>query len=201
MKYTLPKLPYALDALAPFISRETLEFHHGKHHRTYVTTLNELIADTMFEDMPLEQIIAEAKGAVFNNAAQAWNHSFFWECLAPAGAGHKPDAQLKSAIESAFGSMQDFQRKFTESATKNFGSGWTWLIRRGSGDLDILNTSNADTPIRTGDIPLLTCDVWEHAYYIDYRNERAKYLKGFWNIVNWEFVSQNFDHAMNPVHS
>lgn len=199
MKHMLPQLPYALDALAPYISRETLEFHHGKHHRTYVATLNELIADTTFETMPLEQIIAEAHGAVFNNAAQTWNHSFFWQCLAPAHAAHKPDARLKSAIESAFGSMQDFRQKFTEAATKNFGSGWTWLIRRKSGDLDILNTSNADTPVRSGDVPLLTCDVWEHAYYIDYRNERAKYVKGFWNIVNWEFVSQNLDRAMNPV--
>ncbi|QKT02819.1 superoxide dismutase [Fe] [Ectothiorhodospiraceae bacterium 2226] len=191
MEHKLPELPYAKDALAPHMSAETLEFHHGKHHKTYVDTLNKLIQGTEFEDAPLETVVKNAQpGPLFNNAAQVWNHTFFWQCLSPNGGGD-PQGDLADAINRDFGSAQQFRDQFAERATKNFGSGWTWLVKRSDGTLAIEDTSNAGTPITKGIKPLLTVDVWEHAYYIDYRNARPEYLKHFWNIVNWEFAAKN----------
>ena len=188
--HKLPELPYALDALEPHISKETLEYHHGKHHKAYVDKLNELIKGTEFEKMTLEQIIKKASGPIFNNAAQVWNHTFYWHSLAPK-AGGEPDGALATAMKKAWGPFDTFKAAFTKSAVENFGSGWTWLVMKPNGDLEIVNTSNAQTPI-TGDAkPLLTCDVWEHAYYIDRRNKRPDYLKAFWEIVNWRFVANN----------
>lgn len=192
MEHKLPDLPYAMGALAPHISEETLEYHYGKHHATYVTKLNGLIPGTEFENASLEEIIKNAPaGGVFNNAAQIWNHTFYWHSLAP-GAGGAPGGDLASAIEKAFGSVDDFKSKFTDSAVNNFGSGWTWLVKNGAA-LEIVNTSNAGTPLTDDKVPLLTCDVWEHAYYIDYRNARPKYLEAFWELVNWSFAAQNLD--------
>ena len=192
MEHKLPDLPYAKGALAPHISEETLAYHYGKHHATYVTKLNGLIPGTEFENASLEEIIKNAPaGGVFNNAAQIWNHTFYWNSLAP-GAGGTPDGDLASAIEKAFGSVDDFKSKFTDSAVNNFGSGWTWLVKNGNA-LEIVNTSNAGTPLTDDKVPLLTCDVWEHAYYIDYRNARPKYLEAFWELVNWSFAAQNLD--------
>lgn len=190
MAHTLPALPYALDALAPHISQETLEFHYGKHHQTYVTNLNNLIAGTEFENASLEEIIKKSSGGVFNNAAQVWNHTFYWNSLSPNGGGEPTDALLE-AINAKWGSVAAFKDAFNKSAAGNFGSGWTWLVKKEDGTLDIVNTSNAATPLTGNDKPLLTCDVWEHAYYIDYRNARPKYLETFWNIVNWEFAAAN----------
>lgn len=191
MKHELPELPYSKDALAPTISAETLEFHHGKHHATYVNNLNNLIPGTEFEDMSLEDIIQKSSGGIFNNAAQIWNHTFYWNCLSPNGGG-APSGALADAINAAFGSFDGFKEKFSTSAATNFGSGWTWLVKKSDGAVDIVNTSNAANPMTDGVTPLLTCDVWEHAYYIDYRNARPKYVESFWNIVNWEFVASNF---------
>lgn len=190
MAHTLPALPYALDALAPHISQETLEFHYGKHHQTYVTNLNNLIAGTEFENASLEEIIKKSSGGVFNNAAQVWNHTFYWNSLSPNGGG-EPTGALLEAINAKWGSVAAFKDAFNKSAAGNFGSGWTWLVKKEDGALDIVNTSNAATPLTGNDKPLLTCDVWEHAYYIDYRNARPKYLETFWNIVNWEFAAAN----------
>ncbi|MFV9473340.1 superoxide dismutase [Fe] [Advenella sp. RU8] len=190
MAHTLPALPYALDALAPHISQETLEFHYGKHHQTYVTNLNNLIAGTEFENASLEEIIKKSSGGVFNNAAQVWNHTFYWNSLSPNGGG-EPTGALLEAINAKWGSVAAFKEAFNKSAAGNFGSGWTWLVKKEDGTLDIVNTSNAATPLTGTDKPLLTCDVWEHAYYIDYRNARPKYLETFWNIVNWEFAAAN----------
>jgi superoxide dismutase, Fe-Mn family len=190
MEHQLPPLPYLLDALEPHISRETMEFHYGKHHRTYVEKLNSLIKGTPHENMVLEEIIRTAQGPVFNNAAQTWNHTFFWNSLTPE-ASAKPEGDLSKAIDAKFGSFDAFKDKFTAAATELFGSGWTWLVRNGSGGLSIETTANADTPIRNGGVPLLTCDVWEHAYYIDYRNSRPDFLKAFWKVVNWEFAARN----------
>ena len=188
MEHKLPELPYDKSALAPHISEETLDFHYGKHHATYVTKLNGLIPGTEFENASLEEIIKSAPaGGVFNNAAQIWNHTFYWNSLAP-DAGGAPAGDLAAAIEKAFGSFDDFKTKFTESAVNNFGSGWTWLVKNGN-TLEIVNTSNAGTPITDNKTPLITCDVWEHAYYIDYRNLRPKYMEAFWSLVNWEFGS------------
>lgn len=191
MEHKLPDLPYAKDALAPHMSAETLEFHHDKHHATYVNKLNELIKGTEYEDLDLVDIIKKSEGPTFNNSAQVWNHTFFWNSLSPQGGG-KPAGELASAIDQAFGSLDSFKEKFSTAAANNFGSGWTWLIKKGDGSLDILNTSNAGTPVKDGTQALLTCDVWEHAYYIDYRNARPKYLEAFWNIVNWDFAAENF---------
>lgn len=191
MAFELPALPYAKDALEPHISAETLEYHYGKHHQTYVTKLNALIEGTENENKSLEEIIKSSTGGLFNNAAQTWNHTFYWNCLAP-NAGGKPTGALADAIAAEFGSFEDFQTKFNESAAGNFGSGWTWLVKNSDGKLAIVNTSNAGTPLTDGVTPLLTVDVWEHAYYIDYRNSRPNYLKGYWELVNWEFVSANF---------
>lgn len=190
MAHTLPALPYALDALAPHISQETLEFHYGKHHQTYVTNLNNLIVGTEFENASLEEIIKKSSGGVFNNAAQVWNHTFYWNSLSPNGGG-EPAGALLEAINAKWGSVAAFKEAFNKSAAGNFGSGWTWLVKKEDGTLDIVNTSNAATPLTGNDKPLLTCDVWEHAYYIDYRNARPKYLETFWNIVNWEFAAAN----------
>lgn len=191
MAFELPALPYAKDALAPHMSAETLEFHHGKHHQTYVTKLNELVAGTDKEGQSLEEIIKSAgPGPLFNNAAQVWNHTFFWNSLSPNGGG-EPSGALAEAINAKWGSFDKFKEAFTNSAIANFGSGWTWLVKAGN-ELEIVNTSNAETPITEGKTPLLTVDVWEHAYYIDYRNARPKYLDGFWALANWEFAAKNF---------
>lgn len=188
--HQLPELPYAKNALEPHISEETLEYHYGKHHATYVKKLNTLIAGTEFESMSLEDIIRKATAGIFNNAAQVWNHNFYWNCLSPDGGG-EPGVELTAAIEQSFDSIAEFKKQFSEAATGNFGSGWTWLVKNVDGQLEIINTSNAETPITDGRQPLLTCDVWEHAYYIDYRNARPRYIEAFWNIVNWQFVSDN----------
>jgi len=190
MSFELPALPYAIDALAPHISKETLEFHHGKHHATYVTKLNAAIPGTEFEGKSLEDIIKTASGPVFNNAAQIWNHTFYWNCLSPNGGG-EPTGSLAEAINSTFGSFAEFQAKFNDKSVNNFGSSWTWLVKNSDGSLEIVNTSNAGTPMTNGQTALLTVDLWEHAYYIDFRNARPTYLQAFWNLVNWEFVAAN----------
>ncbi|MDP4836351.1 MAG: superoxide dismutase [Fe] [Burkholderiales bacterium] len=190
MAHTLPALPYAMDALAPIISKETLEFHYGKHHQTYVTNLNNLIPGTEFESASLEDIVKKSSGGVFNNAAQVWNHTFYWNSMAP-NAGGEPTGKLADAINAKWGSVAAFKEAFNKSAAGNFGSGWTWLVKKADGSLDIVNTSNAATPLTTTDVALLTCDVWEHAYYIDYRNARPKYLESFWSLVNWSFAAKN----------
>jgi superoxide dismutase, Fe-Mn family len=191
MAFELPKLPYAMDALAPHISAETLEFHHGKHHATYVNNLNNLIKGGKFENAPLEQIIKEAgHGGLFNNAAQHFNHSFYWTSMKPRGGG-EPGGKVGDAIKKAFGDFSEFKKKFSEAATTHFGSGWAWLVQKGDGAVEIAATHDADTPIAHGTRPLLTCDVWEHAYYIDYRNARAKYIEAWWNLVNWDFANSN----------
>lgn len=191
MEHKLDALPYDMEALAPHISRETLEFHYGKHHQAYATNLNNLIKGTEFENFSLEDIIRKSSGVIFNNAAQIWNHTFYWKSLSPAGGG-KPSGALAAAIERKWGSVEAFQEAFTKSAIGNFGSGWTWLVRKPDGAVDIVNTSNAATPLTGADQPLLTCDVWEHAYYVDYRNRRPDYVAAFWKLVNWEFAAQNF---------
>lgn len=191
MEHTLPELPYAMDALAPHISKETLEYHYGKHHATYVNNLNNLVKGTEFENSSLEDIVKKSTGGVFNNSAQVWNHTFYWNCLSPNGGG-EPSGELAQAINAKFGSFEDFKEAFSKSAATNFGSGWTWLVKKADGSVDIVNTSNAATPLTTADKPLMTCDVWEHAYYVDYRNARPKYLEAFWKLVNWDFVSKNF---------
>lgn len=194
MIHELPQLPYAPNALTPFISEVTINFHHGKHHQTYVTNLNNLIKDTEFENVPLEAIIRSASGGIFNNAAQVWNHSFYWKCMSPSAipnVGGTPTGPIADAIGGAFGGFDNFKEKFTNSAVTNFGSGWTWLVKNQQGELEIVNTSNAGCPLTDGQTPLLTCDVWEHAYYIDYRNARPKYVEKFWNIVKWDFVASN----------
>ncbi len=192
MAITLEPLPFAEDALEPHISRETIEFHYHKHHAGYVDKLNDAIAGTDREDQSLEEIIASSEGDVFNNAAQVWNHTFYWHCMTPDSVG-APDDTLARAIDASFGSFDNLREKFLANAGSNFGSGWTWLVKDSGGKLDILNTADADTPLKhAGMTPLLTVDVWEHAYYIDYRNERGDYLDTFWKLINWKFVSSNF---------
>jgi len=190
MAIELPALPYAIDALAPHISQETLEYHHGKHHATYVTKLNAAIPGTEFENMALEDIIKKSSGPIFNNAAQIWNHTFYWHCLSPNGGG-EPTGAVAEAINKAFGSFADFQKQFDDKAVNNFGSCWTWLVKNADGSLEIVNTSNAGTPMTSGQTALLTVDLWEHAYCIDYRNARPNYLGAFWKLVNWDFVAEN----------
>jgi Fe-Mn family superoxide dismutase len=190
MPYTLPPLPYAIDALAPVISKETLEFHYGKHHKAYVDNLNKLVPGTEFEKKSLEEIIVKAQGPIFNNAAQVWNHTFYWNGMKPKGGG-EPTGELAKAIKDAFGSFSAFKEQFTQKSVGQFGSGWGWLVRKKDGKLAVEATGNAGNPMTTGSHPLLTCDVWEHAYYIDYRNARAKYVDAFWGLVNWEFVEKN----------
>ncbi len=191
MEHTLPALPYAMDALAPTISKETLEFHYGKHHQAYATNLNNLIKGGEFENASLEDIIKRSSGGVFNNAAQIWNHTFYWNSLSPKGGGAATGA-LAAAIDKKWGSFEAFKEAFTKSAIGNFGSSWTWLVKKADGSLDIVNTSNAATPLTGADQPLLTCDLWEHAYYIDFRNRRPDYLAGYWKLANWEFAARNF---------
>lgn len=190
MTFTLPELPYAIDALAPTISQETLEYHYGKHHQAYVTNLNKLILGTEFESMSLEAIIQQSSAGIFNNAAQVWNHTFYWHSLSPQGGG-EPTGKLAAAIEKTFGSFIAFKEQFTQTALTTFGSGWAWLVQDEQKQLRIISTSNAGTPLTMGLTPLLTCDVWEHAYYIDYRNARPDYLTAFWRLVNWEFANHN----------
>ncbi|MGD2270241.1 MAG: Fe-Mn family superoxide dismutase [Desulfobacterales bacterium] len=191
MEHKLPELPYSKRALEPHISAETLEYHHGKHHAAYVTNLNNLIGGTEFEKASLEEIILKSSGGVFNNAAQIWNHSFYWSCLKP-GAGGEPTGPLAEAITSTFGSFEDFKKKFSQKAVTLFGSGWAWLVKNKDGSIAIEQSSNAGTPMTTDKKALLTCDVWEHAYYIDYRNARPKYVEAFWDLVNWDFAAKNF---------
>jgi superoxide dismutase, Fe-Mn family len=192
MEHKLPALPYAMDALAPHMSKETMEFHYGKHHQAYVTNLNNLIKGTEFESASLEDIVKKSSGGVFNNAAQVWNHSFFWNCMKPGGGG-KPAGALASAIDKKWGSFDGFKEAFAKSAVGNFGSGWTWLVKKGDGAVDIVNTSNAGTPLTGGDKALLTVDVWEHAYYIDHRNARPKFVETFLgSLANWDFAAKNF---------
>jgi len=188
MAIELPALPYARDALAPHISAETIDYHYGKHHQTYVTNLNNLIKGTEFESMDLLAIIKKAQGGMFNNAAQVWNHTFYWNSLSPKGGG-EPTGKLADAIKKTFGSFAQFKEDFNKTAVGTFGSGWAWLVQRADGGLGLVSTSNAATPITGSDRPLLTCDVWEHAYYIDYRNARPKYVEAFWNVANWEFAA------------
>lgn len=185
MAIELPPLPYARNALAPHISAETLDFHYGKHHQAYVDNLNKMIPGTEFADATLETIVKKAQGGMFNNAAQVWNHSFYWNSLSPNGGG-EPKGKLADAIVKAFGSFAAFKEEFTKVALGTFGSGWAWLVQRADGTLAIVSTANAATPITGTDKPLLTCDVWEHAYYVDYRNARGKYVEAFWNLVDWD---------------
>ena len=191
MEHTLPQLPYALDALAPYISQETLEYHYGKHHQTYVNNLNNLVKDGEFANSSLEEIVKKSSGGIFNNAAQVWNHTFYWNCLAP-NAGGEPTGAINDAITKKFGSFEEFKKQFAATSIGTFGSGWGWLVKTPAGELELASTSNAATPLTTANKPLLTCDVWEHAYYIDYRNRRPDYLENFWKLVNWDFVNQNF---------
>ena len=192
MAHTLPPLPYAQDALAPHLSKETFEYHYGKHHQAYVTNLNNLIPGTEFENLSLEEIVKKSSGGIYNNSAQIWNHTFFWNCMKPAGGG-EPTGALADAINAKFGSYAAFKEAFTKSAVGNFGSGWTWLVKKADGTVDIVNMGAAGTPLTTADKALLTIDVWEHAYYIDYRNARPKFVETFLtSLVNWDFAAQNF---------
>ncbi|MDR5858682.1 superoxide dismutase [Fe] [Halomonas eurihalina] len=191
MAFELPALPYEKNALEPYISAETLEYHYGKHHQAYITRLNQLIEGTADAEKSLEEIITSSSGPLFNQAAQAWNHSFYWHCLSPKGKG-KPSGVLAEAIEARYGSFENFKEAFNDKAMSNFGSGWTWLVKTDDGGVEIINSDDADCPIAHGRTPLLSVDVWEHAYYIDYRNARRKYLENIWKVLNWEFVAQNF---------
>lgn len=191
MIFELPLLPFTMDALEPFISKQTLEFHHGKHHLTYVNNLNKLILGTKFEKSNLEEIILSADGGIFNNAAQVWNHTFYWNCLSPKGGG-EPTGKLLEAIKNEFGSFEEFKEKFSVAATSLFGSGWTWLVKNKENKLQIIQTSNANNPMTQGLTPLLTCDVWEHAYYLDKQNRRPAYVEDFWKIVDWKAVAERF---------
>lgn len=188
MAFNLPELPYSKDALAPHISAETIEYHYGKHHQTYVTNLNNQIKGTEFESLTLEEIIKKSSGGIFNNAAQVYNHTFYWHCLSPKGGG-EPQGRLAEAIKKNFESFEKFKEKFTTAAQTQFGSGWAWLVQNADGTLAIEQTANAGCPLTKNQTPLLTCDVWEHAYYIDYRNARPKYIETFWKLVNWDYVS------------
>ena len=191
MTFELPALPYEKDALAPHISAETIEYHYGKHHQTYVTNLNNLVPGTEFEGLSLEEIVKKSTGGIFNNAAQVWNHTFYWNGLAP-NAGGEPTGALADAINATFGSFEKFKEEFTKCAVTTFGSGWAWLVKNADGSLALVSTSNAGCPLTAGQTPVLTCDVWEHAYYIDFRNLRPKYLEAFWALVNWEVANANF---------
>ena len=191
MQHELPPLPYAMNALEPHISRETLKFHYGKHHHAYVTQLNELVKGTEFENSPLEEIVRKSHGGIFNNAAQTWNHTFFWHSMSPTGGG-KPTGHVQKGIDSAFGSFEEFRERFSAAAVAVFGSGWAWLVKHPDGTVGIDTTSNALTPLASDMKPLLTLDVWEHAYYIDYRNKRPDFVSAYWNIVNWDFAARNY---------
>ncbi|MEI7661890.1 MAG: superoxide dismutase [Bacteroidota bacterium] len=188
MIHELPQLPYAQDALEPYISKRTIEFHYGKHHQAYVNNLNKLIVGTGFENSPLEDIVRTAGGGIFNNGAQVWNHTFYWNCLKPQGGG-EPDGELAAAIMKNFGSFGEFREKFSAAAATLFGSGWAWLVKKEDGSLEIVQESNAGNPLKTGATPLLTCDVWEHAYYLDKQNVRPDYIADFWKLVDWNAVA------------
>lgn len=188
MSFELPKLPYAMDALEPYISKATLEYHYGKHHQAYVNNLNNLIPGTEFENATLEEIVKKSTGGIFNNGAQVWNHTFYWNCLKPNGGG-VPTGKLLDAINASFGSFEEFKQKFTTAAATLFGSGWAWLVKNNDGSLSIVQESNAGNPLRNGLTPLLTCDVWEHAYYLDQQNRRPDYINAFWNLVDWDAVA------------
>lgn len=188
MAFELPKLPYAIDALEPYISKRTIEFHYGKHHQAYVNNLNNLVVGTEFENATLEEIIQKSSGGIFNNSAQIWNHTFYWDCLKPNGGGI-PTGKLLEATNKSFGSFDEFKQKFSTAATTLFGSGWAWLVKNNDDSLEIIQESNAGNPLRKGLTPLLTCDVWEHAYYIDQQNKRPDYIAAFWNVVDWDAVS------------
>jgi len=190
MTFELPKLPYTMDALAPYISKETLEFHYGKHHQAYVNNLNNLVKDTEFSTLSLEEIIMKSSGGIFNNAAQVWNHTFYWHCLSPKST--EPSGKLANAINKKFGSLEEFKKQFSQAAATVFGSGWAWLVKNPQGELEIVQTSNAGTPMQQNKKALFTCDVWEHAYYIDYRNARPTYIENFWKLANWDFMAENF---------
>ncbi len=192
MAFELPALPYGSNRLIPYISEETLEFHHGKHHQTYVTNLNNLVPGTEYDGLSLEEIILKSSGPIFNNAAQVWNHTFYWNSLIPNGGG-APTGELAEKINTTFGSFEKFKEEFTKTAVTTFGSGWAWLVKNADGSLALVSTSNAGCPLTTGQTPLLTCDVWEHAYYIDYRNARPAYLEAFWALVNWDFAAVNYN--------
>lgn len=190
MSFTLPELPYAKNALAPHISEETLDYHHGKHHNAYVTKLNELIKGTENENKSLEDIIKSSSGGLFNNAAQVWNHTFYWHSMSPNGGG-EPSGDVKDLLVEHFGSVEEFKNQFTQAGLTQFGSGWAWLVKNSDGSLEVFKTANADTPLMHDKTALLTCDVWEHAYYIDTRNSRPNYINNFWNVVNWDFIAKN----------
>ncbi len=190
MTHVLPPLPYAMNALAPTLSQETLEYHYGKHHQAYVNNLNNLIKDTEFASLSLEETILKSTGGIFNNAAQVWNHTFYWHCLSPKSS--EPSGPLADALIKKFGSIEDFKKQFSQAAITVFGSGWAWLVKNSDGSLEIVQTSNAGTPMQQNKKALFTCDVWEHAYYIDYRNARPNYLENFWKIANWNFIAENF---------
>lgn len=192
MEHKLPVLPYALDALAPHISKETLEYHYGKHHQTYITNMNNLIKGTEYENLPLEEIVKTSSGGLFNNAAQTWNHTFYWYSFAPNGVRLNEKGPLFKAINAKWGNLASFKEAFNQVAASTFGSGWAWLVKTANGNLDLMSTSNAATPLTSDNIPLLTCDVWEHAYYIDYRNSRPNYLNNYWEIINWAEVEKRF---------
>lgn len=194
MSFTLPDLPYPKDALHPLISKETLEYHYGKHHQAYVNNLNKLTADNEWTGKTLEELINQADGALFNNAAQVWNHTFYWHCLTPNSNG-APAGKLAEAINTHFGSLDAFKEQFTAAGMTQFGSGWAWLCKDSNGKLSIIKTGNADNPMRDGLTPLMTCDVWEHAYYIDTRNNRGQYIENFWQLLNWSFVEDNYENA------
>ena len=188
MIHELPKLPYAINALEPFISQKTIEFHYGKHHQAYVNNLNKLIVGTEFENATLEEIVMKSSGGIFNNGAQVWNHTFYWNCLKPQGGG-EPTGAIGEAIVKNFGSFTDFKEKFSAAAATLFGSGWAWLVKKEDGSLAIVQESNAGNPMKAGMVPLLTCDVWEHAYYLDKQNVRPDYIADFWKLVDWSAVS------------
>jgi len=190
MSFELPKLPYSMEALEPYISKETLQYHYGKHHQAYVNKLNIALPNSEFENASLEEIMLKSSGGIFNNAAQIWNHTFYWNCLSPEG-GNEPTGAVADAINQAFGSFSNFKEKFSQAAAGHFGSGWAWLVKDSSGVLEVITTHDAGNPKTDSKTPLLTCDVWEHAYYIDTRNDRVKYIENFWNLVNWDFVAQN----------
>jgi superoxide dismutase, Fe-Mn family len=190
MKHQLPTLPYPPEALAPHISSETMNFHYGKHHKSYVEKLNQLIKGTPYEQMSLEEIIVKSEGPIFNNSAQHWNHTFFWNCLSPYGGGN-PTGPIGDLILKQWKTFSEFKENFSSQALNNFGSGWTWLVQNNKGELEIENTSNADNPLKHHAQPILTLDIWEHAYYIDFRNEREEFIKAFWNVVNWNFANNN----------
>ncbi len=192
MAFELPQLPYAINALEPLISKKTIEFHYGKHHQAYVNNLNKLVIGTEYENASLEEIIMKAEGGIFNNGAQIWNHTFYWNCLSPNGGGH-PSGALLEAIKRDFGSFEEFKEKFSAASATLFGSGWAWLVKNASGLLEIRQESNAGNPLRKGYTPLLTCDVWEHAYYLDKQNRRPDYINDFWKLVDWDAVSRRFD--------